>query len=189
MRMGALDEPPRLVELAAAIDEFAGTFAEVWGRVQHVPASPVPATQMRVLFIVERRGSVNVSGLAAELAASAPSASRLCDRLQAAGLLVRDPGPNRREISVRLSRDGRSLLDDVRRARRQELEKVLAAMSPAARTALLTGLAHFHVAATGARPAAVAGTGPMTTGVPGSVTGQVPRSAEGSSQADLSRPA
>jgi DNA-binding MarR family transcriptional regulator len=144
--MGVLHEPSRLVELAAAIDDFAGTFTEVWGRAHHVPSTPIPATQLRVLFIVERRGSVNVSGLAAELDASPPSASRLCDRLQAGGLLVRDPGPNRREITVRLSRDGQSLLDEVRRARREELERVLGAMSPAARNALLTGLAHFHAA-------------------------------------------
>ncbi|WP_261986548.1 MarR family winged helix-turn-helix transcriptional regulator [Actinomadura sp. HBU206391] len=141
-----MDEPSRLVELAAAIDDFAGTFNQVWERAHQTPTTQVPATQMRVLFIVERRGSVNVSGLAAELEASVPSASRLCDRLQAGGLLVRDPGPNRREITVRLSRDGQSLLDEVRRARREELERVLAAMSPGSRTALLTGLAHFHAA-------------------------------------------
>jgi DNA-binding MarR family transcriptional regulator len=152
--MGAKDESALLVELAAAIDKFAGTFTGVWERAQQVPATPVPATQLRVLFIVERRGSINVSGLAAELRASAPSASRLCDRLQAGGLLVRDPGQNRREISVRLSRDGQALLDDVRRARREDLGQVLAAMPAAARTALLTGLAHFHAAAAEAETAA-----------------------------------
>ncbi|HEV7936233.1 MAG TPA: MarR family transcriptional regulator [Actinomadura sp.] len=158
--MGAVDESSRLAELTAAIDEFAVTFSEVWGRAHHVPTAPVPATQMRVLFIVERRGMVNVGGLATELEASPPSASRLCDRLQAAGLLVRDPGPSRREISVRLSRDGQALLDDIRAVRREQLARTLTAMSPSARTALLTGLAHFHAATvesgTGtARPGAI----------------------------------
>jgi DNA-binding MarR family transcriptional regulator len=147
--MGALNEPARLVELAAAIDDFAGTFTDVWGRAHHMSSTPIPATQLRVLFIVERLGSVNVSGLAAELESSPPSASRLCDRLQAGGLLVRDPGPNRREIAVRLSRDGQGLLDEVRRSRREQLERVLEAMPPGARTALLTGLAHFHTATGG----------------------------------------
>jgi DNA-binding MarR family transcriptional regulator len=157
--MGAVDEPSQLAELTAAIDEFAGTFSEVWGRAHHVPVAPVPATQLRVLFIVERLGAVNVGGLATELEASPPSASRLCDRLQAAGLLVRDPGPSRREISVRLSRDGQALLDDVRMARRDRLARTLAAMSPSARTALLTGLAHFHAATVGS------GTGTADSGV------------------------
>ncbi|MCW2902675.1 MAG: MarR family transcriptional regulator [Streptosporangiaceae bacterium] len=154
--MDAVNEPSQLAELAAAIDEFAPTFTDVWGRAQHVPATPLPATQLRVLFIVERRDSVNVSGLAAELDASSPSASRLCDRLQSAGLLVRDPGPSRREITLRLSHDGRALLDRVRRDRREDLVRTLSVMSPGSRTALLTGLAHFHAATAQHRQAATA---------------------------------
>jgi DNA-binding MarR family transcriptional regulator len=144
--MGAVNEPSQPEELAAAIDELAATFAEVWGRAHQVPASPVSATQLRALFIVERCEGVNISGLAAELEASLPSASRLSDRLQAGGLLVRAAGGDRREIRLRVSRDGQALLDRVRQARRQDLMRALAVMPAAARTALLTGLAHFHAA-------------------------------------------
>ncbi|MEU6037920.1 MarR family transcriptional regulator [Actinomadura sp. NPDC047616] len=140
-------EPDRLHRLAAAMDEAVGTLAAVWGGTSEASV-PVPATQLRVLFIVERHGSINLSGLAAELGALPSSASRLCDRLEAAGLLVRVPGRDRRVISLRLSRDGTLLLDRLRERRRADLAGVLARMSPSARTALLTGLLQFHTAAT-----------------------------------------
>lgn len=135
-----------LAELAAAIEQVAGDLAEVWGRPHQPPANPIPATQLRVLFILARRVGVNVSGLAAELGASLPSTSRLCDRLEAGGLLVRDPGQNRREITVRVSRDGLELLESLRRLRREELGRALSVMPAAARGALLTGLVHFSAA-------------------------------------------
>ncbi|WP_103937509.1 MarR family transcriptional regulator [Thermomonospora echinospora] len=137
--------PGALDRLAAALDGPAGTLAAVWSSGREV----IPATQLRVLLIVERHGDINLSGLAAELGALPSSASRLCDRLEAAGLLVRDPGRDRRAISLRLSQDGRLLLDRLREQRRQELGRVLARMAPAAQIALLTGLLHFHEAATG----------------------------------------
>lgn len=140
------DEPSSVAELAAAIEEVAGYFADVWGRAHQPPAIPIPATQLRVLFIVARRVTVNVSGLAAELGASLPSTSRLCDRLEAGGLLVRDHGQNRREITLRVSRDGQALLEELRSRRRQELARALAVMPTAARAALLNGLTHFAAA-------------------------------------------
>jgi DNA-binding MarR family transcriptional regulator len=139
-------EPPSLEELAAAIDDVAADFTEVWERAHHAPPTPIPMTQLRVLFIVAGADPVNMSGLAAQLGASLPSTSRLCDRLEAGGLLVRDTGQNRREITVRVSRDGAALLEDVRRRRRQELSRALAQMPTTARIALLNGLTHFRTA-------------------------------------------
>ena len=75
------------------------------------------------------------------------SASRLCDRLEAAGFLYRVSGTSRRAIMLRLSPEGRDLLDRLRRQRREDLSRVLARMPPAARTALATGLAQFRTAA------------------------------------------
>ena len=48
---------------------------------------------------------------------------------------------------LRLSPEGRDLLDRLRRQRREDLSRVLARMPPAARTALATGLAQFRAAA------------------------------------------
>jgi DNA-binding MarR family transcriptional regulator len=139
-----------LDECAAAIDALAAAFTDVWMAPHSAPDVPVPATQLRVLFIVEQRGGTNLSGLAADLGALLSSASRLCDRLEAAGLIVRDPGQqSRREITIRLSVDGEALLDRVRRHRQSELRRVLAEMSASARRALLSGLTQFESAAGG----------------------------------------
>lgn len=111
---------------------------------------PVPATQLRVLFIVKQNGAINLSGLAAELGALLSSASRLCDRLEAAGMIVRESGQqSRREIAIRLSPDGEALLDRVRQERQEEIKKVLARMPSGARQALFTGLSEFGAAADG----------------------------------------
>lgn len=135
-------------ESAAALDEAATTLMNVWARAHNGPDVPVPATQLRALFVLER-GPVNVSSLAAELGALVSSASRLCDRLEAGGLLMRDPGRDRREVTVRLTAEGQALLDRLRLRRREELARVLSTMSSPARAALLWGLSQFHEAASG----------------------------------------
>ena len=144
----------RLSECAAAIDSAAEAIVRIWTGPQSAPGVPVPATQLRVLFVVEQRGAINLSGLASELGALLSSASRLCDRLEAAGLILRESGQqSRREIAIRLSADGEALLERVRQERREEIQKVLARMTPGARQALLTGLTEFHSAADESGPA------------------------------------
>jgi DNA-binding MarR family transcriptional regulator len=139
------DESAELERLAALLDEPAGVLAALW-EAHHLDA-PVPATQLRVLFVVERHGSVNLTGIAEEVGALLSSASRLCGRLEATGLLERVPGPDRRAISVRLSAQGTALLDGLREARRHAFVQVLARMDPADQQTLLSGLRHFHEAA------------------------------------------
>ncbi len=131
--------------LVAAIEEAASFLAAIWNReTAELPAS---AAQLHVLLIVERHRDINLSGLAEQLGALVSSASRLCDRLEAAGFLHRVPGSSRRGIMLRLSPEGRDLLDRLRRQRREDLSRVLARMPPAARTALATGLSQFRTAA------------------------------------------
>ena len=88
--------------------------------------------------------------IGATLGALLSSASRLCDRLETAGLIVRESGlQSRREIAIRLSPDGEALLERMRQERREEITKVLARMSPGTRNALLAGLTAFGAAADG----------------------------------------
>jgi DNA-binding MarR family transcriptional regulator len=138
-------EPPPAEPLVAAIEEAASFLAALWNR--ETEDLPTSATQLHVLLIVERHRDINLSGLAAQLGALVSSASRLCDRLEAAGLLNRLHGSSRRAVILRLSPDGRALLDRMRRQRREDLARVLTRMPPAARTALATGLSQFRVAA------------------------------------------
>jgi DNA-binding MarR family transcriptional regulator len=101
----------------------------------------VPPAQMRALLIIDRAGSLNLSRLAEALGASASAASRLCDRIQAAGLLTRDrAAASRREIVLFPTESGRRLAQWVRGRRRAALGDVLQAMSPDGREALAEGL-------------------------------------------------
>src|SRR5579864_4092793 len=103
--------------------------------------SAVPPAQIRALLIIDRAGSLNLSRLAEALGASASAASRLCDRIQAAGLLTRDRAPaSRREIVLFPTESGRRLAEWVRARRRAALDNVLQAMSPDGRDALAQGL-------------------------------------------------
>ncbi len=140
----------QLSQSAAAIDLAAEALVRIWTGPQSAPGLPVPATQLRVLFVVEQSGAINLSRLAHELGALLSSASRLCDRLEAAGLIVRESGQqSRREIAIRLSPDGEALLERVRHERQEQILSVLAQMPAGARQALLTGLTEFQSAADG----------------------------------------
>jgi DNA-binding MarR family transcriptional regulator len=137
------DPPPD--PLVAVVEEAASFLATLWNR--EAEDLPTSATQLHVLLIIERHRDINLSGLAAQLDALVSSASRLCDRLEAAGFLQRLPGSSRRAVILRLSPEGRALLDRLRRQRREDLAQVLTRMPPAARAALATGLSQFRAAA------------------------------------------
>lgn len=82
------------------------------------------------------------------LGSAPPATSRLCDRLEAAGLVERRlSASSRREIELYLSRPGRALLEEIRAGQVREVALVLAAMEPEAAEALLQGLAAFRDAA------------------------------------------
>src|SRR6202046_5878606 len=87
---------PPTEPLAAAIEEAASFLAAFWNR--ETEDLPTSATQLHVLLIVERHRDINLSGLATQLGALVSSASRLCDRLEAAGFLHRVHGASRRGV-------------------------------------------------------------------------------------------
>ncbi|SDC30080.1 MarR family transcriptional regulator [Actinokineospora iranica] len=108
----------------------------------------VPAMQLRALHYIDRHEPINLTRLTEELGTIPSSASRLCDRLQAAGLLDRRAATtDRREVELVLTGDGRRLLDRLRAARRADLAEVLAGMTPQGRAALLHGLREFSAVA------------------------------------------
>ncbi|MFJ8194170.1 MarR family winged helix-turn-helix transcriptional regulator [Streptomyces sp. NPDC096094] len=132
---------PRPDEVARVTSTAAELLEVLWGRASTAPAS---ASQLRVLFILEHQEGINLRTLADSLASTPPSTSRLCDRLQAAGLVERVvSATSRREVRLYLSRRGRAFLDDLRIRREHELRAVLDRMPAAKRTALLTGLEAF----------------------------------------------
>ncbi|HEY0717687.1 MAG TPA: MarR family transcriptional regulator [Streptosporangiaceae bacterium] len=136
------------VRAAAEVEIAAEALVGIWAHVAESLDVRVPPTQLRALTAVGRYGELNLSQLAEALSALPSSASRLCDRLEAAGLLIRDTGrASRRVVSLRLTPEGAALLEQAR-ARRQELiARVLGTMTPSGREDLAQGLAAFQRAA------------------------------------------
>ncbi|MFF4262251.1 MarR family winged helix-turn-helix transcriptional regulator [Streptomyces virginiae] len=137
---------------------------EVLWRPNHEAAgTPVPPSQMRALTVIEQRDGINLRDLGEALGSAPPAVSRLCDRLEAAGLVQRSRvSTNRREVELTLSRRGHAVLADTRSQRVQRTAEVLQRMSPQQRRALAESLAAFRDAATGligidARPGGSAG--------------------------------
>ena len=101
----------------------------------------LPPAQMRALLTIEQAGSLNLSRLADALGAKLSPASRLCDRMQAAGLLTRDrSAASRREIVLIPTEAGRQLAEWVRSRRRAAIREVMQRMSSDGREALVQGL-------------------------------------------------
>lgn len=138
---------------AAAVDDAAPALLAVWDAARQLATPLLSGPQLNALLVVEREEGINLRGLAAQLRMILSSASRLCDRLVAAGMVERAPGrADRREIALYLTPSSRQLLDDLRATRRGLLTGVLERMPPASRAALLSGLADFAAAATTEAP-------------------------------------
>lgn len=133
----------------AAIHDAAEALAATWSRSYESAEGRISPSQLRALIAVDRAGSLTVSQLADDLGAIVSSASRLCDRLVAAGYLQRDHSPHsKRQVLVRLTGDGRRLLDEIRTHRLGSLHAVLRRMAKSERQALLRGLRAWERAQT-----------------------------------------
>ncbi|WP_406090675.1 MarR family transcriptional regulator [Streptomyces sp. NBC_01013] len=120
-----------------------------WERGRDVlTTAPVSTAQTRVMYIIQREPGINLSTLRRHLSVAAPSVTRLCDRLQAAGFLRRTPcTEDRREVQLELTEAGSAHLREIRRRREHALSQAMNRMTPEARQALTTGLVAFCDAA------------------------------------------
>jgi DNA-binding MarR family transcriptional regulator len=132
---------------AAAVDDAAQALLAAWDSAREQATPRLSWPQLSALLVVERTQGINLRGLAGELKMLLSSASRLCDRLVASGMVERVPGRvDRREIALYLTPSSRQLLDELRRARRAVLAAVLERMSPSGSAALIRGLTEFAAA-------------------------------------------
>jgi DNA-binding MarR family transcriptional regulator len=133
---------------AAAIDDAAHALLLSFDIAREQVTPRLSAPQLNALLVIERAEGINLGGLAAEMSMLLSSASRLCDRLVASGMVERVPGrADRREIALYLTPSSRTLLGELRRIRRRALAAVLERMSTSGRAALLRGLTEFAAAA------------------------------------------
>ncbi|WP_432985581.1 MarR family transcriptional regulator [Dactylosporangium sp. CA-233914] len=145
MRSRPSPHPPGHDDLAttAAVVDAAGQ-ALVLATSAANDNSGVSAAQLRVLGVVDQAGSVNLTQLAVALHTAPSSASRLCDRLEAADLLRRTADErDRREVWLVLTPTARRLLDGLGRQRQETIAAVLRRMAPDDRATLLHGLTAF----------------------------------------------
>lgn len=135
-------------ELAAAIEAAAWPLTAIWARAPEIVQSRVSAPQARALRAIDQHGPLNLNQLAEELGVMPSSASRLCDRLVAAGLIERAfSRSSRREITLTLRPAGRALLEALQAARCAEIAAVLDGMTATGARALLHALREFAAAA------------------------------------------
>lgn len=141
---GPGDDPHSVaLEIADAVDGLA----TVWSVAAQGASLRLSPHQLRALRILESRPGLNLTTLAEHMEIGPPTASRLCDRLEAAGLLERLLHPHRRrEVQLVLTGRGLQVLDEVAARRSQALAAVLAAMEPGDRAALSGGLRAFLTA-------------------------------------------
>ena len=133
---------------AAAVDDAAPALLAAWDIARQRATPLLSGPQLSALLVVERQEGINLRGLATEQRMILSSASRLCDRLVASGMVERVPGrADRREIALFLTPSSRQLLQHLRATRRELLTEVLERMTPAGRAALLRGLTEFAAAA------------------------------------------
>lgn len=137
---------------AAAVDDAAQALLAAWDAAREQATPRLSGPQLNALLVVERAEGINLRGLAGELKMLLSSASRLCDRLVAAGMVDRVPGrADRREIALFLTPSSRQLLDELQTARRELLAAVLERMSAGGRAALIRGLTEFAAVSGDAR--------------------------------------
>ncbi|MEV8313812.1 MarR family transcriptional regulator [Streptomyces sp. NPDC059900] len=109
--------------------------------------APVSTSQLRLMYLVDRDegNGIRMRTLCTRLATTAPSVTRMCDRLQATGFLERLPCPgNGREVTLRLTPEGRAHLQSIREQRETTLHTAINALPQAERRALAKGLAGLH---------------------------------------------
>lgn len=114
--------------------------------IAHVDDS-ITIPQFRTLVILSTRGPSKVATLAAILNVQPSTATRMVDRLVAAGLIDRKPNPeSRRELIIELTARGRKVVTAVTAQRRKEIAAVVEHMPAADRAGLVRALTAFSAA-------------------------------------------
>lgn len=103
--------------------------------------------QFRLLVVLSVEGPQKLTSIAEALGVNPSTATRMVDRLVTAGLIDRETNPtSRRELVVGLNRRGRTVVSNVTKRRRAQIEQIVGQMSPTSRRGLVRALSAFAVA-------------------------------------------
>ncbi|MER6137622.1 MarR family transcriptional regulator [Streptomyces sp. BV286] len=149
----AQDPGHRPDPLADQVLDTVESLVALWVAAAEEVTPSLSMRQLLALQTVRRRPELNLTALAEHLGIALPTASRLCGRLETAGLLQRTVQPhNRREVQLVVTPQGRRLLADVTERRSVCLAVVFEAMTPEERASMQRGLRAFHQAHSLLRP-------------------------------------
>lgn len=127
--------------LAARLETAARSLLALSTRASIDLPGRLSLTQLRALAEADQAGPCTLNVLADALTISTSSASRLVDRLVAAGVLDRRTSDaNRREVRLQVTPAGRRLLRRHENARRAVFADLVRRLTPAETQALLQGL-------------------------------------------------
>jgi len=105
----------------------------------------VSLPQFRLLLVLHELGRSTSTQCAHALGVVGSSVTRLADRLDASGHLVRGTDPsNRSVVTLQLSDQGRRVVKKATARRRRELSRVLDQLDPAERAACAAALRSLH---------------------------------------------
>ncbi|HLY82598.1 MAG TPA: MarR family transcriptional regulator [Acidimicrobiales bacterium] len=104
--------------------------------------------QYRALVLLASRGDLNVGTLADALGIHQSTATRLCDRLVAKGLVDRSTSAeSRREVVVTVTPSGQALIRTVTTRRRHEIAEIIGRLLPKQRALVADAFTMFADAA------------------------------------------
>jgi DNA-binding MarR family transcriptional regulator len=133
-----------LEELTDALLTASRVLVSIAARSIARHAGEVTLVQFRALVVLHSRGPQTVATLATELGVARSSASRLCDRLVAKGLIDRSPATeDRREVRLAITESGAAMVSAVTRHRRREIRRIVAGMDQGRGRELVTALQAF----------------------------------------------
>ncbi|MGW1068960.1 MarR family winged helix-turn-helix transcriptional regulator [Streptomyces aureus] len=132
-----------LRDAARQARSIAELFDVLWEQDRNEGPPPcIPASQLRVMNIVDREDGIRMRALTRILGAARPSVCRLIDRLQALGFVERRPCPDSgREVLLTLTQAGRRHLTQLRERREGLLLQALDTLPDRQRAAMTKGLA------------------------------------------------
>jgi DNA-binding MarR family transcriptional regulator len=107
----------------------------------------VPLAQLKSLFLIHMRGSVNVRTLAAEMGVTPSNVTGIVDRLVAQGLVKRSEGlDDRRIVLLEVTDKGRETITEIHETGNSYLKGVLERMDSEDIAALVKGMSTFITA-------------------------------------------
>ncbi|MEU7889589.1 MarR family transcriptional regulator [Microbispora bryophytorum] len=152
------DEEPTgddMEAVTAAVLTASRVLVAISARSLAAAEDKVTLPQFRMLLVVGQDETKLVT-LADKLGVNPSTAMRMAGRLAVAGLLKREVNPqNRRETLLRLTDNGRRIVEEVTSRRKEEIAAILTRMPASQRQALITAMREFNDAA-GEPPAPIA---------------------------------